>query len=361
MPANKKIKQNNTNEELIFLPDFCGLRMVFTVVVLAELMAFAILLAMPGPQSLSWDRLGLLSLFMQWIALGSIGLLCVLRPWLVRLTATLAGVISYVIVLAATVIVSESAYRLMVYTGMSYDAFLHIEFLLHTLGVSAILSGISLRVIYLQYQQKIHIQSNANARIQALQARIRPHFLFNSLNTIVSLIRSRPNEAEQAVENLSDLFRASIGQSSQLISLAEEVQMARGYLEIEQLRLGDRLSVNWQLDSLPARALLPVLTLQPLLENAIFHGIEMLDGGGEILVSGSRSENGLTIQISNPCPTEGQSKRPEGSHMAMDNIDERLRIAFGQEAGLVFKRQERQCLLEIVFPFVELDENTDNG
>jgi len=360
MPDNKTDKQSSTDEEMVFLPDFCGIRMLFTMVVLAELMAFAILLATPYPQTFSWDRLGVLSLFMQWIALCSIGLLCVLRPWLIRLGATQAGVVSYMVMLVVTLIVSECAYQLMAYTGMPDDNKMHIEFLLHALGVSAILSGIGLRVIYLQYQQKIHIQANANARIQALQARIRPHFLFNSLNTIASLIPSSPKHAEEAVENLSDLFRASIGQSSQLVSLGKEIQIARGYLDIEQLRLGDRLKVDWQLDNLPDSALLPILTLQPLLENAIFHGIEMLPEGGEIQVIGTRKGDKLCIEMTNPCPSVQLTPRSRGNHMAMDNIDERLRIAFGREAGLNMQRLEQQCVLEIVFPFVESDENTDN-
>jgi two-component system sensor histidine kinase AlgZ len=208
-------------------------------------------------------------------------------------------------------------------------------------------------VIYLQHQQKIHIQAHANARIQALHARIRPHFLFNSMNTIAALIRTDPDHAEEAVEDLSDLFRASLGQNSQLISLSEEVQIARRYLHIEQLRLGDRLRVEWHLDELPDNALLPVLTLQPLLENAIFHGIEMIAEGGEIQLHGSRQGKMLSIVISNPCLPPEQSQRSGGNQMAMDNIHERLQIAFGGHAGLKIQRQQRSCQLEIVFPFTE--------
>jgi len=349
----KKDKTIDKAQAKIFLPDFCSISMVFAVVVLAELMAFAILLTTPYPQALSWDKLGVLSLFIQWVALSSIGLLCVLRKWLIRLSDTLAGIVSYLIVLIVTWVVAESAWWAMVYTGMSDNATMHLDFVLRTLGVSAILSGISLRVIYLQYQQKIHIQAHADARIQALQARIRPHFLFNSMNTIAALIRSQPQHAEEAVEDLSDLFRASLGKTSQLISLAEEVQMAERYLRIEQLRLGERLKVTWALESLPQQALLPVLTLQPLLENAIFHGIEMLPAGGEISVTGSRQGELLTIVIDNPCLSPQQSKRSSGTQTAMKNIDERLRIAFGKQAGLSLQRQEHSCQLKITFPLTE--------
>jgi two-component system sensor histidine kinase AlgZ len=349
----KKAKHSNNNEEMIFLPDFCDIRMVFAVVVLAELMAFAILLSTPYQQPLGWDRLGTLSLYIQWVALGSIGVLCFLRKWLVQLSDTVAGFASYLIVLLVTLTVSEVAYWVMLDTGLPQNQDKHLDFLLRTMGISAILSGISLRVIYLQHQQKIHIQAHANARIQALHARIRPHFLFNSMNTIAALIRTEPDHAEEAVEDLSDLFRASLGQNSQLISLSEEVQIARRYLHIEQLRLGDRLKVEWHLDELPDNALLPVLTLQPLLENAIFHGIEMIADGGEIQLHGSRHGKMLSIVITNPCLPPEQSRRSGGNQMAMDNIHERLQIAFGRHAGLKIQRQQRSCQLEIVFPFTE--------
>jgi len=348
-----KERPEGNEQSTIFLPDFCNIGMVFAVVVLAELMAFAILLTTPYSFALSWDKLGVLSLFIQWIALSSIGLLCVSRKWLIRYSDTRAGILSYLIVLSVTWVVAECAWWSMIYTGMPDNNDMHRDFILRTLGVSAILSGISLRVIYLQYQQKIHIQAHANARIQALQARIRPHFLFNSMNTIAALIRSQPENAEEAVEDLSDLFRASLGKTSQLISLSEEVEMAKRYLRIEQLRLGDRLKVTWTLGDLPEQAQLPVLTLQPLLENAIFHGIEMLPAGGEIHVSGSRKGDLLTIQIDNPCLPPQQSQRTNGTQTAVNNIDERLRIAFGKQAGLSLERQEQSCQLTITFPMTE--------
>ena len=345
--------QNDILNQTIFLPDFCGIRMVLTVVVVAELLAFAILLTTSVEQSLSWDRLGILSLFIQWIALSSITILCISRKWLVRLNDTLAGYLSYVIVLLVTLVVSELAYWAMFYIGIIESLSSHIDFILRNLGISAILSAITLRFIYLQYQQKMHIQAHANARIQALQARIRPHFLFNSMNTIAALIRTQPENAEAAVEDLSDLFRASLNSEQQMVSLVDEMKIARRYIHIEQLRLGDRLSVVWDLDAVPDNAVLPILTLQPLLENAIYHGIEKIPDGGEIKVIGERENDWLKVVITNPCMSPDVVGLSQGNKMAVRNIDERLGIAFGKPAGLKILRETEHCQVDIVFPYQE--------
>jgi len=346
-------KQNDILDETIFLPDFCGIRMVLTVVVVAELLAFAILLTTSVEQSLSWDRLGILSLFIQWIALCSIAILCVSRKWLVRLNDTLAGYLSYFMVLVVTLVVSELAYWAMFHIGLIDSVASHLDFILRNLGISAILSAITLRFIYLQYQQKMHMQAHANARIQALQARIRPHFLFNSMNTIAALIRSQPENAEAAVEDLSDLFRASLNSAQQMVSLTEEMEIAGRYIHIEQLRLGDRLKVTWELDDIPDQVMLPVLTLQPLLENAIYHGIEKIPSGGEIKVLGQRQGDWLNIVITNPCLPPDAAGQSHGNKMAVRNIDERLQIAFGKPAGLKVLRETEHCQVDIIFPYQE--------
>jgi two-component system sensor histidine kinase AlgZ len=186
---------NNILENTAFLPDFCGLRTVFVVVVLSELLAFLIMLASPYEYPLSWDRLGVVSLFIQWVALSSTAILCVSRRWLSRLNDTAAGYTSYAIVLLVTLVISEASYWVLQYMGLEQDRNWHGEFLLRNMSISAILSALALRIIYLQYQQKLHMRAHANARIQALQARIRPHFLFNSMNTIAAFIRAQPDNA----------------------------------------------------------------------------------------------------------------------------------------------------------------------
>lgn len=344
-------KQTTDREETIFLPDFCGIRIVFTVVVVAELLAFTILLTTPLEQHLSWDKLGMISLFIQWIALSSAAMLCISRKWLIRFNDTMAGYVSYLIVLVVTLLVSEIAYWSIEYMGLGKKNDWHLDFLMRNMGISAILGGIILRFIFLQYQQKMHMQAHADARIQALQARIRPHFLFNSMNTIAALIRSQPGNAEEAVEDLADLFRASLNEGKQLVSMAGEIDNVRRYLHIEELRLGDRLKVSWQLQEIPMDAQIPVLALQPLLENAIYHGIEMLPDGGEIQVCGKRQDDWLNITITNPCLPPEQSIRTQGNKMAIKNINERLMIAFGPPSGLKLNRQEKTCQLDIIFPY----------
>lgn len=114
----------------------------------------------------------------------------------------------------------------------------------------------------------------AEARLQALQARIRPHFLFNSINAVLSLIRQEPKRAESALEDMAELFRVLMADNRELVPLAREIELCRQYLGLEQLRLGERLKVEWHIDNMPTDALIPPLVLQPLLENAVYHGIE---------------------------------------------------------------------------------------
>jgi len=349
--AVKSENQSNVKAETLFLPDFCGIRMGLMVVIVAELLAFVILLATTYSQALSWDKLGVISLFVQWIAMGSVSMICLLRKRLASLSARHAGYASYLIILLVTLIVSEIVYWALSYVGMRSDVSGHGDFLIRNMGISAILGAITLRFLYLQHQQKLFLQAHSNARIQALQARIRPHFLFNSMNTIAALIRAQPDNAEMAVEDLSDLFRASLNDSAQFVSIAEEVATAKRYIHIEQLRLGERLTVQWKLEEIPDDALLPVLTLQPLLENAIYHGIEKIPDGGEIQVLSSREDNWLGISIMNPCIPKEQAGESQGNQMATGNINERLRIAFGDKAGISINRQQSYCMLEIKFPY----------
>jgi two-component system sensor histidine kinase AlgZ len=322
--------------ENYFLPNFCSVRMVFAVVVIAELLAFVITLLSPGVIDNPWGNLGLISMLVQWIALASAALLCVTRSLLSRMSNSAAALASYLLVLLVTAVVSEMAFWLMVESTL-FPALVsdeHPVFLLRNLTISTVVAAVILRYLYIQFQWRQRLQSEARARIQALQARIRPHFLFNSMNTIASLTRSDPEAAETAIEDLSDLFRASLGGTSERATLGDEVELARRYLGIEKLRLGERLLVDWQLDGLPMDARLPPLVLQPLLENAIYHGIEPLPQGGTIRVSGRRVDDLVEITVSNPVADPSTGRRQQGNRIAQENIHQRLAIAFGARAGL---------------------------
>lgn len=171
------------------------------------------------------------------------------------------------------------------------------------------------------------------ARLQALNARIRPHFLFNSLNTVIALIRSEPRRAETALEELAELFRALLREPRELVPLSDEIALGRQYLDLEKLRLGDRLQVAWEVNAVPLEILVPPLMLQPLLENAVHHGIEASHQAGVVRVELNMKGDALRLQVSNPNPGQGSPGR-DGNHMALGNIRERLALYYDMEARL---------------------------
>ena len=338
--------------EPFFLPSFCDVRMVFAVVVIAELLAFILTLVSPGVLDNPWENLGLISVFMQWIALTSAALLCVSRPLLAHLGNTVAALVSYLLVLLVTAIISEIAFWLMIESTLFPDVSVqqHAVFLLRNLIISTVIAAVVLRYLYVQFQWRQQLKAEARARIQALQARIRPHFLFNSMNTIAALTRTAPELAESAIEDLSDLFRASLSSSHEQSTFADELTLAQRYLNIEVLRLGERLTVRWDVDRIPATASMPPLTLQPLLENAIYHGIERLPEGGSIQVDGDCQQHRVEITMSNPVPDNGAGVQHEGNRIAQENIRQRLQIAFGGRAELLTSLEDGIYSVTLRFP-----------
>jgi len=234
----------------------------------------------------------------------------------------------------------------------------HWQFLLRNLGISAIVSAVALRYFYVQHQWKANLESETRARIQALQSRIRPHFLFNSMNTIASLTRSDPTLAEQVTEDLADLFRVSLGDANVPVKLERELEVCRQYLNIEKQRLGDRLEDRWRVDDLPSDALIPGLSLQPLLENAVYHGIEPAAAGGTIDVSGGSEGSTLWVRIANSMPEASEvSLRSTGNRMAQENIDKRLAAFFGHGTGFRIDTASGEYAIELRFPYVTASEN----
>jgi two-component system sensor histidine kinase AlgZ len=350
--------QQQTHE--LFLPNFCGMRMVFVIVIIAQLFAFVLALApLSQPSDLRWQNLGLISLFVQWCALGTAAVLCLIRPWLRRFNNTQTAVLSYLVMLTVIGLISEAAYWLTPKVDVTIQQ--HWQFLIRNLVIGAIISGPVLRYFYVQHQWRRRIEAESQARLQALQSRIRPHFLFNSMNTIASLTRSNPEQAEMAVENLSDLFRASLSDATQRFTLKEELELCRRYIQIECLRIGEeRLKVNWQTDTLPTDALIPPLTLQPLLENAIYHGIESLTEGGVIDVIGSIDKKHIEIRLINPLPVTGTSSPNHGNQLAQENIRERLQAFYQRKADIQLNEADHSYEVVLNFPYVtQSDEDTD--
>ena len=190
------------------------------------------------------------------------------------------------------------------------------------------------------------------ARLQALQARIRPHFLFNTINAVLSIVRTDPKRAESALEDMADLFRMAMSDQKELVVLSKEVELARQYLAIEELRLGERLKVHWDTQGMPPDALIPPLILQPLLENAVYHGIEPLTEGGTIDVSLYLNSDGLHMTVSNPAQNQSTA-RTSGNKMALSNIRERLDLLFDVEAKYQVESDSNHYQVHILIPYVK--------
>ena len=317
-----------------YLPDFCAASTLFIIVLVAELIAIALTLASYGPKQQFLIELSKTSFLILWIALLGTALMCQLKGYLESVGQTRAFVISFVVLEIMCLVVAEAAWQLTRIYGESLiidDT--HATFILRTFAISSIVIALAMRYLYISSEWRRSIVLEAQARISALQALIRPHFLFNSMNTIASLTRSDPARAEEAVEDLSDLLRANLGGSSNKSSLKQELETAAIYQRIEKLRLGDRLAVRWDIGELPMRARIPSLTIQPLLENAIYHGIELLPDGGEVKVTGKRDGDYLQIAISNPVAV-GEKRTTGGNKMAMANIQQRFELAYGGKANV---------------------------
>ena len=344
--------ERGSNNDQFFLPNFCDVRMVFAVVVIGELLAFVLTLAPFTASGERWGQLSVISLFVQWVGLTSAAVLCAARPYLGHYRENVAAALSYLLLLLVTLALSEGAYRIALLTGFGWNVspLWHAELILRNLAVSAIVCAVVLRYFYVQHQWERQVKAESQARVEALQARIRPHFLFNSMNTIAALTRSDPELAEEAVEDLADLFRQSLAEVGQQVTLAEELELSKRYLHIEQLRLGERLRVEWNIDALPSDARVPPLSLQPLLENAIYHGIEPRADGGVIKVTGRRDGDALTIAIDNPLP-DTVTQTHDGNKMALDNIRARFEALHGASSALSTNAGARHFHVELRFPY----------
>ena len=337
---------------LFFIPDLCSVQAVLFLLLVAELLAIVLTLAKTGVANFSLNSLALTSLFVQWVFLWSAALLCPLRGPLSSWRLMPAAVLCYVLIIGVTVITSLAGQWLL---GSLAGSPRFVADGWQTLGhsvIAAVLAGIALRYFYLSHQLQLNQQAELRSRIQALQSRIRPHFLFNSMNTIASLIAIDPQAAEEAVEDLAGLFRASLAEGNTEVTLAEELALCKRYARIEQLRLGERLELDWQFQAVPQQLSIPSLCLQPLLENAIYHGIQQLPEGGRVELGGDYDGEYLTISIRNPVadtPVESSRKRG-GNRLAQDNILRRLQALYGTEAALNIRHTPGFYLAEVRYP-----------
>lgn len=339
----------------VFLPDFCNIRMVLAVVLISELLALLLELASPLTGRDFMSEFGLKSLFVLWAGLSGAALLCVLRGALTKLSDAWAGFAAFSVFQGATALVSWLAVDFLPEQGIAVMTLSPDDptaFYLRTLGVSGIVTAVLLRYLYIQQQWKKQVKAEAETRLELLQSRMRPHFLFNSLNTIASLTREDPLLAEELVQDLAELLRASITiNGSKLIPLSGEIAMARQYLNIERQRLGDRLSVEWRIGELPLDALLPPLSLQPLIENAVYHGVEPDPQGGGVVISGAREGGDIVLTVKNSLPSGSVSHR-RGNRIAMENLAARFKNCFSGAGRVSIAANNGFYEVRLIFPYL---------
>lgn len=339
-------------EHRSWFPDFCRLPRIAAVLGMAELLVVIIGLAPRNVPAWTGQEFLAASGFALWLGLTIAVVLCKSRPFIERLPRLLGFAASLVLPLLIAAFGAWAVRQIDIGLGTDYtrSAGHGLRFVGSISTLAMLLSALALRYFYVSEQWRAQVNAQAKAEVDALQARIRPHFLFNSMNTIASLVRSDPVTAERAVEDLSELFRAALGAGHGDSTLAEEIHLAERYLAIESLRLGPRLRVRWQVDKdAPMELRMPRLVLQPLVENAVLHGIARLAEGGEILILVNREGSLLRLRLSNPAPPARAGKEAGNRH-AQDSIAQRLAYHFGAEARMQASQHEGEYRCEIELP-----------
>ena len=274
------------------------------------------------------------------VTLASLAILGLAGPWLARLPKWFGAVLVILLVLLVTAAVRG------LFAAMHLIEPEAAGFSRTSLWV---VIGVALLLGWFEMSGRARSPALAEARLLALTARIRPHFLFNALNAVLGVMRSDPRRAETALEELADLFRVLMRENADLVPLSEEILVARQYINLERLRLGERVRVRWDMTACPPDPLVPPLMLQPLLENAVYHGIEPSTEPGEITIRFERTDSRLRMELSNPMrPADGHK---HGNQMALANIRERLMLFFDLEATMTTQISAGRFCVSIEFPY----------
>lgn len=374
---------DSTTPDSVYLPDLCRLPVVLAVLLLTQLLVLVYVLSLGALTAFDWSSLATYSLYNHWISLLTLVGWCQARGFINRRNDRVATALCLGWVLLVVLLANIAAQWVKGGRGpMTWDW----QWGLRDALIYWVLAAIGLRYLYIIRLWRVEQAASHAAKIDALYARIRPHFLFNSMNTIASLIAYAPEEAEESVEDLSLLLRASMLASERYCLWSEELALCRAYCRIEQQRLGERLSIQWDVGRVPDDFKLPPLIVQPLIENAVYHGIEPLPQGGVINVSAhyeSSPKPLMRLQIKNPCKhagtpsepgaedtgTQGSNHQPFQRHsnqrvaaqrtnngMAIDNIRARLASIYrnpdtlGSEAQLLIEEREHDYVVTLTLP-----------
>ena len=342
MNKARSIKQNAHQD---VLPNFRNLGVILRILMLCN--AMAIIKAFVDAVDM-FDMLNhilRISALLAPILFTSLLLLWLIQPWLKKLSYMRGVVAINLLVVVVTLSIynlGSAVYQPFAVEGENFD---RVQYAIISVMVCTVL------MMYFYWRSQILSRALHEARLQVLRARIRPHFLFNAINAVLSIVRAQPKQAETALEDMSDLFRMAMAEARDLVPLGQEIALTKQYLALEQLRMGERLAVDWELGDTPMDALIPPLMLQPLLENAVYHGIEPLNLGGRITIRCSCSEKELHVLVENPYASEKRQSH-SGNKMALQNIRERLELLFDVEARYQVESTVNKYKVEITLPYV---------
>lgn len=339
------------------LPRFSEVGVILRLLVLINVLAlFSTLISTGASGDFSWEQLFIYVFFMNSVAVSFVMIADRLRPQLVKLSPNYAILVCLMIAGAVVLVYSLTINQILVMMQLKIaDPSALWRSTLHYLLMTLTVGGVLLHYLYIRERLVVRERAELSARLDTLQARIRPHFLFNSMNTLLSLIEMDSRRAGVVVEDLSALFRASL-QSAGEVSVYDEVVLCRRYLAIESLRLGDRLQVEWHMPDEDILKILtiPSLTLQPLLENAVVHGVEPSSSPSLITVLIEWDSREVKIVVNNPTQLRKPllSERAEaGNQMALKNIHDRLQAQYGATARLKTHRAQDFFTAYLSYPF----------
>ena len=338
---------------LTYLPNLCVPPALLRAVLAAEFLAIVLALTVAADLSDFFVKLGLHSLFVQWVALASIFTLCFISRLLGKVSVTRATTVVLSVVALFTLLASILGLVLSSGQGDLLSKVIdNALFIFKNWVIGLVITLVLLRYFYIHSQWEETVEADSAAKYDALQARMRPHFLFNSLNTIAHLVHIDQNKAEAALLDLADIMRLTLDKRSR-ISLKEELDLTLAYLRMEGLRLGERrLHVKLDMDrnSLPLDMDMPPFLLQPLVENAVYHGIQPRQDGGLLTVSLYDAGNRVDVAVTNPLPPSGVSTHQKGNHIAQENMVNRLRLAYGDRANLKIQKSTQQYRVSFSIP-----------
>lgn len=346
MNKTRSIKQNAYPDTL---PNFRNLGVTLRILLLSN--GMALLKAFVDADS-GWDvllRMMQIAALLTPVLLSCLLVLWIIQPNLKQVSYWRAVALINILSVCMTLIIYH-------FGGVLYQPFANEERYFDMLQFSLI-SMMVCAILLMYFRLRLQVLSHAlhDARLQVLRARIRPHFLFNTINAVLSIVRTQPKQAETALEDMSDLFRMAMAETNDFVLLNQEIKMSKQYLALEKLRMGERLNIEWQVSDVPADALIPPLMLQPLLENAVYHGIEPLAQGGCIVIDLRHQAKELRLTVENPrivsLPT-----RHLGNKMALQNIRERLELLFDVEARYQVEVGNEFYRVTITWPCLTKDD-----